>query len=282
VTGMNAFDAVTHAMTTVSTGGYSTSDASFGQFGPPAQYAAILFMALAALPFIRFVELGRGRSAPIWRDTQIRAFLGVIAVAAGGAALTQILVREEPVEVAFREALFNIMSVITTTGYATTDYSHWPSIALTLFFTAAMIGGCSGSTSGAAKIFRWQILYSTLQAQIRRIRSPHGVFPLRYQGRTVEPAIVSSVMAFFFIYLVTIGVIAIVMALLGLDFITALTAPLATVTNVGPGLGPVIGPAGTFAPLPDAAKWVLSLGMLLGRLEFLSVFVLFLPSFWRR
>ena len=145
-----------------------------------------------------------------------------------------------------------------------------------------MIGGCSGSTSGAGKIFRWQILYGALKMQVARITSPHGVFPLRYQGRTVEPNVLSSVIAFFFLYLVTIGVVAILMSLIGLDFITSLTAPLVTVTNVGPGLGPVIGPAGSFAPLPDVAKWVLCLAMLLGRLEFLSVFVLFVPGFWRR
>lgn len=238
--------------------------------------------ALAAVPFVRFIELSRGRPAPIWRDTQIRAFLGVVAVASTAAALTQIMLRGEAVEPAFRAALFNIMSVITTTGYATTDYSHWPGVAVTLFFVAAMVGGCSGSTSGAGKIFRWQILYSTLHAQVRRMINPHGVFALPYQGRAVEPDVVSSVMAFLFLYLMTIGVIAILMSLMGLDFITAVTAPLATVTNVGPGLGPVIGPAGSFAPLSDEAKWVLCFAMLLGRLEFLSVLVLFMPGFWRR
>ena len=154
-------------------------------------------------------------------------------------------------------------------------------IGLAVIFIVAMIGGCSGSTAGAAKVFRCQVLLSTLTLQMRRIRSPHGVFTLRYQGRAVEPDVVSSIMAFFFLYLVTLGVISILLSLMGLDFITALTAPIATVTNVGPGLGPVIGPAGNFSSLPAAAKWLLSLGMLLGRLEFMSVLVLLTPVFWR-
>jgi trk system potassium uptake protein len=256
-TGMTPFNAICHAMTTVSTGGYGTSDASFGKFGPAAQYAAILFMALAAMPFVRFVELSRGRRAPLWRDTQIRTFLGIVAVAAVMVAAAEIVLHAAPVEGSIRASLFNLMSVITTTGFASTDYSLWSSFGVGVFFVIALVGGCSGSTSGAAKVFRFQVLWSALSAQIKRIRSPHAVLILRYQGRPVEADVVSSIMAFFFMYLVTIGILAILLSLMGLDFLTALTAPLATVTNVGPGLGPVIGPAGSFAPLPDAAKWLL-------------------------
>ncbi len=280
-TGMKAFDAISHAMTTMATGGFSNYDASFGIFGPGAQYVAIVFMALAGMPFIRFVELTRGRPRGLWRDTQIRTYLGIFAVLSGIVALAEIFGDGAGIEPAIRSATFTIVSVMTTTGFATTDYSLWVDPALVALFLAAMIGGCSGSTAGAAKVFRFQVLFSTLRLQMRRIRSPNGVFTLRYQGRAVEPDVVSSIMAFFFLYLVTLGVISILLSLMGLDFITALTAPLATVTNVGPGLGSVIGPAGNFASLPAAAKWLLSLGMLLGRLEFMSVLVLLTPFFWR-
>ena len=280
--GMTAFDAICHAMTTISTGGYANYDTSFGLFGPAAEYAAILFMALAAMPFIRFVELSRGRPRPLWRDTQIRAFLGIILAAAATIAAAQIWMQGAGVEPAIRAALFNVTSVITTTGYASADYNQWGSLALAVIFVVSMIGGCSGSTAGAAKVFRLQILFGALMVQIKRLHNPHGVFRLHYQGRPVEVDIVSSIMAFLFIYLLTIGIIAILLSLMGLDFVTALTAPLATVTNVGPGLGPVIGPAGNFSPLSDGAKWLLSAGMLLGRLEFMSVLVLLTPVFWRR
>ena len=278
--GMNAFDAICHAMTTLSTGGYANYDLSFAVFSPAAQYASVVFMALGALPFMRFVELSRGRPRPLLRDTQIRSFVGIVLLASAMVAATEIW-RGAEVEPAIRAALFNVTSVITTTGYASLDFGQWSSFGLAVIFIVAMIGGCSGSTAGGAKVFRLQVLVSTLMVQMRRMRSPHGVFTLRYQGRPVGGDIVSSIMAFLFIYLVTLGVVAILLSLMGLDFATALTAPVATVANVGPGLGPVIGPSGNFASLPDAAKWLLSFAMLLGRLEFVSVLVLLAPAFWR-
>jgi trk system potassium uptake protein TrkH len=281
--GMSVFDAVCHAMTTMASGGYANYDASFGAFGPAVQYVAVVFMALAAMPFIRFVALMKGHAGPLWRDTQVRAYLGIIGVAATVLALARLETDPAaPLEETFRAAVFNVTSVLTTTGYASTDYSLWGGLASILIYVVSLTGGCTGSTTGAAKVFRWQVLFAALVVQIRRIHNPHGVFPLRYQGRPVEPEVVSSIMAFFFVYVCTLSIIAILLALLGLDFITAISAPIATVTNVGPGLGPVIGPAGNFAPLPDLAKWVLAFGMLLGRLEFLSVLVLFLPVFWQR
>ena len=151
-----------------------------------------------------------------------------------------------------------------------------------MFFTVTLIGGCSSSTAGGPKVFRFQVLFSALVGQIRRIHAPHGVFPLRYQGRPVEPEVISSIMAFFFFYVCTLSISTILLSLMGVDFLSAVSAPGAVQNNVGPGLGPVIGPAGNFASLPGAAKWVLSIDMLLGRLEYLSVFVLFTPVFWQR
>ena len=280
-TGMSVFDAICHAMTTIATGGFANYDSSFGGFGADSQYAAIVFMALAGVPFVRFVELSRGRPRPLWRDTQVRTYLGILAALSTVVALSEVFGDNMDVEPAVRASVFTIVSVVTTTGFATTDYWTWSGPAVSVIFLAAMIGGCSGSTAGAAKVFRWQVLYATLTVQMARIRNPHVVAPLRYQGRPVEPDVLSSIMAFFFLYLVTIGVVALLLSLMGLDFVTALTAPLATVTNVGPGLGPVIGPAGNFSTLPDPALWLLSAAMLLGRLEFMSVLVLLLPAFWR-
>lgn len=280
--GMTVFDALCHAMTTIPTGGYANYDASFGHFGPEAQYVAIIFMALAAMPFVRFVELARGRGVRLWQDQQVRGYLVIIAVAASVLALARLHTAPTSAEETFRSSLFSVVSVLTTTGYASTDYGLWGGLAGAVIFVVSLIGGCTASTTGAGKVFRYQVLFSALLVQIRRIHAPHGVYPMRYQGRPVEPEVVSSIMAFFFIYASTLSIIAILLSLMGVDFLTAISAPIATVTNVGPGLGRVIGPSGNFASLPDAAKWVLDAGMLLGRLEFLSVLVLFLPVFWQR
>jgi trk system potassium uptake protein TrkH len=280
--GMNVFDAISHAMTTLSTGGYANYDASFGAFGPAIQYVAVVFMALAAMPFIRFVQLTKGRALPLWRDSQVHTYLGIIGVVAAILTIARLEVSASPIEEAIRAALFNVTSILSTTGYASTDYSQWGGLAAALFFVISLVGGCTGSSTGAAKVFRYQVLFSALVVQIRRIHAPHGVFPLRYQGRPVEPDVVSSIMAMLFVYVFALSITAILLSLMGLDMITAISAPAATLTGVGPALGPVIGPAGNYASLPDTAKWLLALGMLLGRLEFLSVLVLFMPVFWQR
>jgi trk system potassium uptake protein TrkH len=209
--GMSAFDAICHAMATIATGGFANYDASFGGFGAAVQYAAIVFMALGAMPFIRFIELGRGRARPLLRDTQIQTFVAIILIASAMVAAIEISRGGEP-EPAIRAALFNLTSVITTTGFVSLDYGQWSSFGLVVVFILSMIGGCSGSTAGAAKVFRLQILFAALMIQIRRMRNAHGVFRLRYQGQPVEADVVSSIMAFFFIYLLTLGIIAILLS----------------------------------------------------------------------
>jgi trk system potassium uptake protein len=280
--GMTSFEALCHTMTTVSTGGMGTRDSGFSEFSPAAHYVGIVFMWLAAWPFVRFIQLGRGQVRGLWQDTQIRAFLVIILGVSGALAAWLALRDRHPALDAIREALFNATSVMTGTGFASDDYNAWGGFALAVFLILPLIGGCAGSTSCSAKVFRYQILLETLRGQLGRMRSPHGVFTLRYQGRPVEPDVVSSIMAFFFVFLCSIGIWAILLALMGLDFITALSGSITALCNVGPGLGPVIGPAGNFAPLSAEAKWLLSAGMLLGRLEFLSVLVLLAPVFWRR
>lgn len=281
-TGMSAFDAICHAMTTVSTGGFATHDSSFIDYPASSQWVATGFMILGALPFLRFIQLARGQPLGLLRDTQIHAFLGIVLVAS--AMMTfWLLAREQlALDEAIRETLFNTASIITGTGYASTNYWLWGGFPAAIFLILPMIGGCTASTSCSAKVFRYQILFQALKAQLQRLRSPHAIYTLRYQGRPVEPDVVTSVMAFFFVFLTSIGVVAILLSLIGLDFITALSASIAALCNVGPGLGDLIGPSGSFHELPGIAKWLLAFGMLLGRLEFLSVFVLLTPDFWRR
>jgi len=280
--GMSSFDALAHAMTTVSTGGLGTRDDSFASFPPASHYVAVVFMVLAALPFLRFMQRSRGVARPLLADIQIQAFCAIVLVVSAAVALSLIGQGLLTGEQAFRESLFNVTSIMTGTGYASADFNGWGGFPVALFFIVALIGGCAGSTSCSAKVFRYQILFAALLQQIRRIHNPSGVFPLRYDRRVVDPEVLSSVMAFFFVFVSALAVWAMLLSMLGLDALTAISGAVAALANVGPGLGPVIGPAGNYAGLPDAAKWILSAGMLLGRLEFLSILVLLTPVFWRR
>ncbi|MEM7669128.1 MAG: TrkH family potassium uptake protein [Pseudomonadota bacterium] len=280
--GMSGFDALCHAMTTIATGGLANYDASFGAFGPAVHYASVVFMALAAMPFVKFVQLARGRTGPLLSDPQVRAFLTIIAVVVSIIVAWRVSQDSRDFEPAFRAALFNVTSVMTGTGYSTEDYGLWGGLPVTLFFTIALIGGCAGSTACSAKVFRYQILIAALEVQIRRIHSPSGIFHLRYDNRPVEGEILSSVMGFFFVFFAAMGIWAVLLSMLGLDTMTAISGSMAVLTNLGPGLGPEIGPSGNYAALPDAAKWLMSGGMVLGRLEFMSVLVLLTPIFWAK
>ncbi len=279
--GMDGFQALNHALTTLSTGGFSTSDASFGAFSGPAEYVAALFMILASLPFVRFVQLMAGHYAPLWQDSQVRTFLWLTAALIAIITAYRLLGSNEAFEPVFREAVFNIASIITGTGYASVDYQLWGAFAVMLFFLMGLVGGCAGSTCCSVKIFRYQLLFSSIKSQIGKIHSPHGVFIPRYNGRPVGPDVLSSVMAFFLVFIVTLGVLSVLLSMTGLDFVTSVSGAATAVANIGPGLGEIIGPAGNFAPLNDTAKWLLCLGMLMGRLEMLTVFALMSPVFWR-
>ena len=184
-------------------------------------------------------------------------------------------------EQAIREALFNVTSIISGTGFASVDYMQWGSFAIALFFFMGLIGGCAGSTACSVKVFRYQLLFASIRAQLRRIRSPHGIFTPRYDGRPVSEEVLASVMTFFMFFVLTLGVVSVALSMTGLDFITSVSGAATAVANVGPGLGDIIGPAGNFAPLNDAAKWILTLAMLVGRLELMVVYVLFTVKFWR-
>jgi trk system potassium uptake protein TrkH len=280
--GMPPFEAVANAMTATATGGFATRDASIGGFDNPAvEWIAVAAMVSGSLPFIRYIALLRGDAGALWRDSQVRRFLvGVAAVSAAVSAWLW-LERAVPFWTALRLGTFNVVSIITTTGYATTDYTLWGAPAVILFFVLTFSGGCTGSTTGGIKIFRFEILGMVLKQQMTRLYSPRRVMPLTYNDKPVDTDILLSVTAFIFVYFTTILVIALLLGMFGLDFVTAVSGATTAVCNVGPGLGDVIGPAGSFAPLPDGAKWVLAAGMLMGRLELFTVLVLFNPRFWR-
>ena len=279
--GMSFFDALVHAFTTCSTGGFSNYDASFGRFSGPAEYAASLFMILAALPFVRYVQLINGDARPLLRDSQVGVFLAIIAVLVLVTTLVLTAIFPHHWEQAMREALFNITSIISGTGYASVDYMAWGSFLIMMFFFIGLIGGCAGSTACSVKVFRYQLLFSSIAVQIRRIRNPHGVFTPRFQGRTVGADVLSSVISFFMFFVVSLGVLSWGLALTGLDMITAISGAATTLANIGPGLGDQIGPSGNFGGLNDAAKWMLSVGMLVGRLELLAVYAILTVTFWR-
>ncbi len=279
--GMDAFDAMIHAMTTVATGGYANYDASFGAFGPGVHYVAVVFMALAALPFVRYVQLLAGTARPLWRDSQIRVFFATLAVLVLVMTLWLWHADGAATEDSFRHALFNVTSILTGTGYASLDYMGWGAFAVALFFFVGLIGGCAGSTACSIKIFRYQLLFAAIKVQIRRLHSPHGMFTTRYDGRTVGDDVLNSVMAFFGAFIVSLGILSVSLGMTGLDFTTSVSGAAAALANIGPGLGPEIGPAGNYAGLNDTAKWILSFAMLIGRLEIMAVLTVVTWQFWR-
>lgn len=282
VLGMNSFDAIIHAMTTIATGGFANYDSSFGAFGAGVEYAAVLFMVLAALPFVRYVQLISGGGAtPLLQDAQIKAFFAIAVILVLVLSVWQFALSAQMSEEAFRKSMFNVVSILTGTGYASADYMQWGAFSVTMFFFIGLIGGCAGSTACSVKVFRYQLLFASIRAQVRRIHSPHGVFVPRYQGRAVGDDVLNSVMAFFVAFMVSIGVVGVALAMTGLDFITSVSGAATAIANVGPGLGTQIGPAGNFAGLSDAAKWILAVAMLVGRLEILAVLTLFTWHFWR-
>ncbi len=279
--GLGFFDALNHAMTTLATGGFSTHDDSFGVFQGAPEYVAAVFMILACLPFVRYIQLLSGSTRPILKDSQIRTFLVFIGIAVLVVTAYRIFANGDAIEGAFREAVFNVTSIMSGTGFASADYQAWGAFPVAVFFFIGLVGGCAGSTCCSVKIFRYQILISSIANQIRRIHSPHGVYQLKYAGRTVEEEVLSSVMVFLTLFVVTLGVTAVLLSATGLDFVTSVSGAATAIANVGPGLGEFIGPDGNFAELNDAAKWILIWAMLVGRLELLVVFVLFTSRFWR-
>lgn len=280
--GMSPFDAVAHAMTTIATGGFSTSDSSMGAFAPlGADMVASVFMLLGATPFVVFMLLLRGSPGKALAEPQVLFFFAVVAGAI--VIMTLFLAWSDYYDDrdALRNAIFAVVTVITGTGYATADYSLWGAFAVTFFFFLMFVGGCAGSTACGIKIFRFQVAWTALQSYLNEMIRPHAVTARRYGTKTLTDEAVYSVLSYFFLFLLTFTALSIALSMMGLAPITAISSAATAVANVGPGLGSVVGPSGTFAPLPDAAKWLLAFGMLVGRLEVFPVLVLFTVGFWR-
>ena len=282
VAGMTPFAAVTHAMTTLATGGYATSDASIAIFGSPTiEWVAIVFMATGGVPLVLLAQTLRGRPRNLLHDVQVRWYLTVLLFAAVMLYFWVDVNGQLSGHNAFRHALFSVVAVVTGTGYASIDYNAWGTFPVVVFFFLTCVGGCTGSTTGGIKVFRFVILYEISRVQVARLIRPNAVYRPFYNGHAVSDQAAISVMAFVFLFGLTFGISTALLAAMGLEFLTAMSAAITALANVGPGLGDIVGPAGNFASLPSGAKWVLSATMLLGRLELFTVLVLFAPSFWR-
>lgn len=282
--GMTMFDAINHAMTTVATAGFSTHDASLGYFSetPSVLVIATIFMLLSALPFVLYVKLVLpGRSKRL-ADPQVIVFLTLVLVASFALAVWLRFQYGFGFHRAFLDAIFHFVSVITTTGYAAEDYLLWGPFALGVFFLASFIGGCAGSTSGGIKINRLIILWRLTQASLTRLLSPNTVVKVRYGGSDVSGDIAQTVLLFLCLYMTSLIIGAMLLVVTGLDFVSAFTGALTALSNVGPGFGDTIGPVGNFSTIKDSALWILSFLMLAGRLEIVTVFILFTPAFWRK
>lgn len=281
--GMHPLDAVVHGMTSLATGGFANSDASFGAYSeqPWLLWMGSFFMLCGALPFVLYIRFIRTSRSALWKDQQVRGLLKLLLAAIVMLSAWRVLQGDDWF-VSLTHVTFNVISVVTTTGYASDDYTLWGSLPVVAFFYLTFVGGCSGSTSGGMKVFRFQIAMMMLLNQLRYLIHANGVFTSRYNHQPVTNDISRSVVAFSFFFFITIAVLALGLSALGLDLVTALSGAATAVANVGPGLGDTIGPAGNFATLPDAAKWLLCIGMLMGRLEILTVVVLLTPMFWRR
>ncbi len=280
ILGMNTFDSITHSMTTIATGGFSNYNDSIGFFKSfPIEVSAMIFIILGSLPFIAYIKFLNGNRKIFFSDIQIRTFLKVILISI--LILSIYLFLDKSSELNFRTVLFNVISILTGTGYVNAQFDNWGGFPLIIFIGLMFIGGCAGSTTCGIKIFRFQILYSFVLNQLKKIIYPKGIFVLKYNQSPVDDKFTASIISFIYMYLVIFFTITALLSLTGLDFITSISGAATSISNVGPGLGSTIGPNGNFSSLPDTSKWILSFGMILGRLELFAILVLFLPSFWR-
>ena len=278
--GMNIFDSITHSMTTIATGGFSNYNESIGFFDNfSIEISAMIFIILGSLPFIVYIKFLSGNKKIFLSDIQIKSFIKIIFFSI--LILTLYLSLNKSSELDFRSVLFNVISILTGTGYVNAQYDNWGGFSLIIFIGLMFIGGCAGSTTCGVKIFRIQIISSFVSNELKKIIYPKGVFILKYDQNPIDKKFVASIISFIYMYFIIFFVITTLLSLTGLDFITSISGAATAISNVGPGLGSVIGPNGNFSSLPDISKWILSLGMILGRLELFAILVLFLPSFWR-
>ena len=281
--GMNIFDSIAHSMTTIATGGFSTYSDSIGYFkNPKIEIISIIFIVLGSMPFIAYLKFVKGDKKVFLKDTQIKGLVYILIISV---LLMFFYLMLSNYDYSFAENLristFNVVSILSGTGYVTTDFSLWGKFPLVFFLFLMFVGGCAGSTTCGIKIFRFQILGHFIINQIKKLVYPHGVFSTKYNNEKISYTYIYSIMTFVFLYFFIFFILAALLSINGLDFITAISGSASAISNVGPGLGDVIGPNGNFSDLPNFSKLSLSLGMLLGRLELFAVLVLFFPSFWK-
>ncbi len=280
--GMSLFDAITHSFTTISTGGFSNYDKSFAFFNnDKLLIVAIIFMILGSLPFLVLVQTNNKNLFAIFKDHQIRVFILILTI-----TVTLIFyLANSYINGNYYNKLisvsFNTISIISGTGYISENFENWGNYASVLFLILMFIGGCAGSTTGGLKIFRIQILFKYLNLHLKKMLQPHAVLASYFNSKSITESTYESVMSFFFLYIFTFSLSALLLSFSGLDFLTCISAAASAISNVGPGLGSVIGPDGNYATLNNFSKIVLTATMFLGRLEMLTIIILFLPSFWK-
>jgi len=280
--GMSFFDSVTHSMTTLATGGFSNYNDSIGHFNSASiEITSMIFIIFGSIPFIAYIKYLSGDKKIFFSDSQIVAFFKIIAFSVIFMFIYLSIVNKSIFEISLRSISFNVVSILTGTGYVTKDFSQWGNFPLVFFLILMFIGGCAGSTACGIKIFRVQLLYRFIVNELKKIIYPRGIFIIKYDNNNIDEKFMSSVISFIYLYIVIFFIITALLSLTGLDFITSISAAATSISNVGPGLGETIGPNGNFSELSDISKWVLSLSMILGRLELFAILVLFIPSFWR-
>ena len=280
--GMNAFDSLTHSMTTIATGGFSNYNESIGYFNSISiEISSMIFIILGSLPFIAYIKFLNGNKKIFISDVQIRSFIKIIFFSVFILFVYLVIQNKDISQIGLRSIFFNVISILTGTGYVTGEFDGWGNFPLIFFLALMFIGGCAGSTTCGIKIFRIQILYLFIVNQLKKIIYPKGIFIIKYDKNNVDNKFMASIVSFIYLYLIIFFLITAFLSLSGLDFVTAISGAATSISNVGPGLGSTIGPSGNFSSLPEISKWILSLGMILGRLELFAILVLFLPSFWR-
>ena len=281
--GMKFFDSLTHSMTTIATGGFSNYNDSIGHFNNfKIEMTSMVFIILGSIPFIAYIKYLSGTKNIFITDTQIKSFIKIIFFSILILFLYLVIFNKSFSEISLRSISFNVISILTGTGYVTQNFDSWGNFPLIYFLMLMFIGGCAGSTTCGIKIFRVQILYLFIKNQLKKIIYPRGIFIIKYDNNNVNEKFMASIISFIYLYIVIFFVIAALLSLSGLDFTTSISGAATSISNVGPGLGELIGPNGNFSQLPNFSKWVLSFGMILGRLELFAILVLFLPSFWQR
>ncbi len=283
IQGMNIFDSIAHSMTTLATGGFSTHNESIGYFKSPGiEFTATIFIILGSIPFIAYLKFIKGNKKIFFQDIQIKGFVYLLVFSILIMFLYLLIGNKEYAIVDnLRISSFNVVSILSGTGYVTDDFGLWGKFPLIFFLFLMFVGGCAGSTTCGIKIFRLQVLFLFITSQIKKLIYPNSVYILSYNKQRIQDSFVNSVVVFIFSYLFLFLIIAMLLSITGLDFLSAISGSATSISNVGPGLGEMIGPNGNFSEVSNVSKWILSFAMLLGRLEIFAVLVLFLPSFWR-